>query len=74
MVHAVRHKYPNTFKVDLRPAVEHDDELRLYELGDHGVICLGPGDEILWKHPGHNMTQEALDAVVQHALAVLEKH
>lgn len=74
MVHAVRHKYPNTFNVDLRPAAGHGDELRLYELGDHGVICLGPGDEILWRHPGHNMTQEALDAGVQRALAVLKKH
>ncbi len=73
MVHAVRLKHPGIFKVELRPAAEHGAELTRYGLGDHGVICLRSTGEILWKHPGHDMTQEELDAGVKRVLTVLKK-
>ncbi len=74
MVHAAERKRPDRFKVELRPAADHGDELTRYALGDHGVICLGPAGEVLWKHPGHNMTQKELDAGVTEALAALNKN
>ena len=74
MVHAVQRKHPNTFAVDFRPAAEHGDEVAGYGLGSHGVVCLGLEDQILWKHPGHDMTQQELDKGVEQALAALKKN
>ena len=73
MVHAVREKYPTRFQLDLRPAASHRDELARYGLGDHGVICLGSEGSVLWKHPGHDMTQQQLDQGVKQVLSALKK-
>ncbi len=74
MVHAVQRKHPNTFAVDFRPAAEHGDEVARYGLGTHGVFCLGLEDQTLWKHPGHDMTQQELDKGVEQVLAALKKN
>lgn len=72
MVHAVLDKHPEFFNVELRPAVEHQHELAQYELGSHGMVCLGRDDTVLWKHPGHNVTQENLDAGVEQVISDLD--
>lgn len=74
MVHAVQRKYPNTFAVDVRSAAEHGAEVTRYGLGTHGVVCLGLKDQTLWKHPGHDMTQQELDKGVEQVLATVKKN
>ena len=71
MVHAVRDNHPQLFEINERPAAEHQDELAHYELGSHGIVCLGTDDTVLWKHPGHNVSQQTLDAGVQEVLGAL---
>ena len=71
MVDAVRQQHAEVFEMETRPAAGHRDELTRYALGDHGVICLGSEDKVLWKHAGHDMTQEELDEGVKKVLAAL---
>jgi hypothetical protein len=73
MVHAVQEKHPDVFSVAYKLAAEHREDLLKYELGNHGVICLGSEGEVLWKHPGHNLTEEELDAGVREVLFTLGK-
>ena len=73
MVHAVRDRHPQVFDVDLRPAADHPDELAGYELGSHGVVCLTADGTVLWKHPGHDVTQEALDTAVYQIVKALKQ-
>lgn len=73
MVDAVRQQHAEVFEMETRPAAKHRDELARYALGDHGVICLGSDDKVLWKHAGHDMTQEELDEGVKTVLAILNE-
>lgn len=72
MVHAVHDQYSEVFGVSLRPAAEHGDELQRYALGSHGVVCLDVRGEPLWRHPGHEMTQQKLDEGVSEVLRKLK--
>ena len=72
MVHAAQDEHPQLFSVDLRPAVEHRNEVSRYKLGSHGIVCLGNDGTVLWKHSGHEIAQQTLDAGVQKVLAALE--
>ena len=72
MVDAVRKQHAKTFEMEVRPAAKHRDELTRYVLGDHGVVCLGSDDKVLWKHAGHDMTKAELDEGVKKVLAALE--
>ena len=71
MVNAVAEKHPG-FAVDARPAAEHKQEIEKYGLGSHGVVCVGSTGSVLWKHAGHDLSKEALDAGVTKVLAALD--
>ena len=71
MVNAVAEKHPG-FAVDARPAGEHKQEIGEYGLGSHGVVCVGSTGIVLWKHAGHDLSKEALDAGVTKVLAALD--
>ena len=73
MVHAIQERHPKTFEVDLRPAAEHQEELAGYELGTHGVVCLGSDGAVLWKHPGHDVSPENIEAGLQQILETLAR-
>ena len=71
MVNAVAEKHP-AFAVETRPAAEHKQEIEEFDLGTHGVVCVGPTGSVLWKHAGHELSEEGLAAAVSELLAALQ--
>ena len=71
MVNAVAEKHP-VFAVETRSAAEHKQEIEKFDLGTHGVICVGQTGSVLWKHAGHELSEEALASAVSELLAALQ--
>ncbi len=71
MVDAVAKLHPEAFKFETRDAKTHPEEVKKYELGSHGIVCVDEKGEPLWSHPGHDMKQEVLDAAVTDLLKKL---
>ena len=71
MVNAVAEKHP-VFAVETRSAAEHKQEIEEFDLGTHGVICVDPTGSVLWKHAGHELSEEALASAVSQLLAALQ--
>ena len=71
MVNAVAEEHP-VFAVETRPAAEHKQEIEKFDLGSHGVVCMGTTGNVLWKHAGHGMSEKALDSGVSQVLAALQ--
>ena len=71
MVNAAAKKNPGKFKVDVRPAAEHRDELKSHAIESHGVVCM-LGDKTLWKHPDHNLSDRQMAEGVKTVLKALE--
>jgi hypothetical protein len=71
MVNAVAEKHP-VFAVETRPAAEHKQEIEDFDLGTHGVVCVSSTGNVLWKHAGHELSEEALASAVSELLAALQ--
>ena len=71
MVHAAAKKYPNKFKTETRDATKHKQELEGFGIASHGVV-VHVGDQIVWQHNDHKLSQADLDAGVKKVLAALD--
>jgi hypothetical protein len=70
IVNRLEEQYGGTVKCEVKDATTevNREEIKAYDLGNHGMVIFDAAGDIKWKKAGHSMTEPEITEVLERVL------